>query len=380
MRRLTLLITLCITLAIPGFLYAEKTHIPDSSPSLGRGIRPLGMGNAFTAAEGSDYNSLFYNPASQFDRSENLEWTTAFPLIPFEMSTSVIGLIQDIFDLNDDLKNASTDSQKIDIFETFTNDHAGEFNSLFVQLPLVGVGNKYFSAMITGNSRTTISLRNRAFPNFEIKHRDQGGLVLGGAYGILHEDLQLGLALKFLYAFEMEQIITTNEIITGDIGDNLPKNRGFGVGVDVGIKYDIPDTGIDFLDELEPAVSVVWQDIADTRFQGGVSRIPQSISAGFGLFPTFGNYDIAFLVDFRDINRRMDIEKKLHAGVEVWFPKIAGTKFALRAGCNQLYPAVGVGAKWRFLTWNFAFYGEEMGETTRQKADYRIANEVVFTF
>ena len=358
----------------------EKTNIPDQFPSLGRSLRPLGMGNAYLTMKGTDSSNLYYNPAAINDYSQKLNFGVMSPSLDF--STATIGVIKDIKNLSHDLKGKGNAAQTT-TFDTFFTKHVGQFHSMNLFLPVASVQQRWFAANIILDSRTTISLRNQSFPNFEILSHNDGGVAAGTAYGFLDGSLQVGIVGKFLYRAVLSEIVTITDVTGGNFGDTFAfKNwkKGFGVGADLGAKYQIPDFDTDILDLLKPTVAMTYQDVGNTHFSGGAPSTPQSISAGVGVHPDFGFIATSLDVDMREINVKEEMMKKLHVGAEGRFGKYWPVHPALRAGLNQGYPAVGAGLVTRFLSWNVAYYGEEMGNTTHQKGNYRLATSLDFNF
>ena len=180
----------------------------------------------------------------------------------------------------------------------------------------------------------------------------------------------------------IDKIVTTNDITSRrDLGAIFSwKNwdKGFGVGADVGIKYHLKEVGPDFFYFLDPVIAVVYQDIGNTRFTSNADNTAQSVSAGLGVHPSIGTTGLSLEVAFSDINQRIGVWNKFHAGAELRFPKVIGTLFSLRAGCNQGYPAGGVTADWNYAKIEFAFYGEEDGEYTHAKPNYRYVVNLSF--
>ncbi|MBI2092668.1 MAG: hypothetical protein HYY43_06975 [Deltaproteobacteria bacterium] len=365
---------------------AEKTHIGNTYPSLGRGIRPLGMGNAFLTMKGDDENTIFYNPAAIRDYSNDTRFITNLPVPVVEINWSVIQLTKDLFDFAGDIDDAGSDSATIDTFQTFVDNHTGKFYSLEARTNLIGAYNRYFYVTVPYDSKLGVSFRQSFVPNFEIKSTGLAGVVVGSGYGFFEDTLTIGAAVKTLYGVENEQIITTSDILASSL-DEFKWNgwkRGIGIGGDVGVKYEIYDFGQDWIDTLRPTVAVTYQNIGDTKFRlmkknGAPDKLPQSVSAGIGFFPVFGDVHTALLVDVREINIKEDFLMKLNAGAEAKFPLIIG-KPAIRGGLNQGYPTGGVGFEIGKLVWNMAFFGKEVGETTRQKGGYRLANEFTWRF
>jgi len=232
---------------------------------------------------------------------------------------------------------------------------------------------------VVADNRTVISLRNQAFPNFDFKTLTSTGIVAGSAYGFFEESLQVGANVKFLYRMSKEDEITEGDILVYSIKQLIgfgSWEKGFGAGVDVGAKYKLP-----FAQEsLKPAFGVTLQDIGNTRFTGGAAEMPMSFSVGGGIFPKLGDVELAILSDFRELDKKIDFMGKFHAGVEARFPEVLRTRLTLRGGCNQGYIATGFSAQWKLVTLNFAFYGEEAGEYTYSKPNYRLSTQIAFDF
>jgi len=371
------LVAMVLIFAVSDAAAQSNTSIGEEFPVMFRGVRPLGMGNAFTAMPGTDLNAQFYNPAAINDYKDERHYNILNPEADFDIG--VIPMIKDVFDLNDDMKAAATTSDKLNVFDAFTQSHAGEFNEIASYMPLFQIRNKYYAATLLFSSHTIVSLRNRAFPNFEIRSRNFGGGVGGGAYAFFDDTLQVGGNLKVLYQVGIEQTVSSGDIVNQSLGDIIGWSqwkKGIGIGADLGAKYKLP-----FAQELlQPTLSLVIQDVVQTYFFGGAAKIPMSLTMGAGIFPKLGPVQLSIVTDFREINQREDILNKFHFGVEAIFPKVIHTVFALRAGCNQGYPAAGFGAQWPIVGLNFAFYGQELGEYTREKADYRLVAQLTFGF
>ncbi|MBU4485191.1 hypothetical protein KKA47_07220 [bacterium] len=385
-----LLLVIFSLIAVPTISSAAETNIANEYPSLNRGARPLAMGNAFLTMKGTDDNAAFYNPAAIND-FEGFHFS--FGANPFiDLSTSIYTLTKDVIDLSKDLGDVTADSDKTTIFQDFTTKHIGDFQYLNVGYPLIAFRHHFFYLGVITDSRTSISLRNQAFTNFEFKMRNDAGVYLGGAHSFFFDDLQIGLGLKVLYRAGIEDVITADSILASDdLTDDLGWSqwkKGIGVGADLGVKYQVPDFGVDILDTLKPTVAATYQDIANTRFSGGAENTPQSVSVGVGIHPTLGDFhaslgetEASIVADFRELNQKKHWLNKFHAGAEIRFPTLAKVlKPSLRAGTNQGYLAAGAGFEFIALRYrpiiNFAYYGEELGEVNHEKSSYRLAAEL----
>ncbi len=380
MKRLLILSLALMPLMLPGILFAQSaTSIPDEYPSLFKGTRPAGMGNAFIAMPGSDENAPFYNPASINDFERKLY----FRLLSFagDFSPGLIGLGKDVFDLASDIDKESTDSGKINVFRAFVDKHTGEFESVGLRLPILQVQHKWFSASILTDSRTTISFRNRAFTNFEISSRSDMGGTLGGAYGFFDDRLQAGVNVKVLHRLSIDETITTDDIVNAaDFNAVVPRRRATGVGFDLGLKGTLPTFNQKWLEILKPTAGFTWQDIGNTRFGNNVPDTPQSVGAGFAIHPTWRSWEFHVANDFRELNQGVDFIKKWNVGAEAVAPKLWFFRPSVRIGANQGYLAAGTTLDFKAVKFEFATYGEEAGAVSRQKELRRLAFNLSFGF
>jgi hypothetical protein len=356
---------------------AKETNISDEYPSVYRGVRPLGMGNAFIAMDGTDSNAQFYNPASINDYDEKIVYAVGAPMAELDMG--VIPMIGDLLDLKKNLQGADTSKQKIDYFKDFTKKDTGRYNHLATSMLLFQARKKNFAASMVLDDHSVISLRDKAFPNFEFKTTTTAGPVVGGALGLMDDDLKIGANVKLLFRMGIAKQITIGDILVHSLSELIgfgAWQKGFGAGVDLGMKYKLPVAK----ETLRPTIGITIQDLGNTYFTDDVSIMPMSISVGAGIFPKLGKVDFAIVADIREINQAINMLTKFHFGVEAQFPKVIHTKFSLRAGCNQGYPSVGASARWGLATLNLAFYGEEAGKYNYSKPDYRGAIGFNFEF
>lgn len=387
MKRIHLfLLLLALGIAGPGRLSAQATNtIPSEHPSLYKGVRPVGMGNAFIAMPGQDENSLFYNPAAINDFPKAFHFKFISPLVDF--SPGSIGLVRDFFNLSDDVNAQGTDSGKIDTFRNFVNLHTGQFESVQVRLPLVTVLHKWFAVSVLADSRTTLSFRDRAFTNVEVKSQSDAGGIVGSAYNFkdvlgIDENFQIGANVKVLHRLSIDEVVTPDDIVNNaSFGDTLPRRRATGVGADLGLKGDFPTFGKKWLEAIRPTLAFTWQDIGNTRFGNGVPDTQQSMSVGFALHPLWGKWQFHFANDFRELNQSSGFMKKWNIGAEAVGPKLWGFfRPSLRVGGNQGYITGGATLDFKYAKLEFATYGEEAGKFTTQKQLRRLAANLSFGF
>ena len=339
------------------------------------------MGNAFIAMPGMDENAPFYNPAAINDYKKELNFRLISPVLDF--STSVISLTKDVIDMSKDINGLSDSdtSGKVERFRTFVNKHVGEFNAIDVRLPLIQVMHKWFALSVLADSRNTFSLRNRSFVNVEIQSRSDVGVVLGGAWSFFEDQMQVGLNVKPLYRGSIDRTITTDDIINNpNFSDIVSIKRGLGVGFDLGLKGKIPTFEMAWLDYIKPTVALTWQDIGNTRFQGGAPSTRQSISTGFALHHDFNGWEVHVANDFRQMNQDIGFLQMWNIGAEVFAPQLGFFRPSIRIGGNQGYITAGTSLDLRFFKLEFATYGEESGKFSSQKQLRRLAANLSFGF
>jgi hypothetical protein len=344
-----------------------------------KGTRPLGMGDAFLAVSGSDSNALFYNPASINDYEKKLHGS--FLSATVDVGAKSIQFISDIQNLADDINNATTDAQKNTIFGNFTSANFGRVENYRVSMPIAMLMHRYFAVGLIVDSDNQVTLRDPSFDSFDLVSRSDSGIVMGTGWGWFDGKIQTGIAIKGLYrVFTRETITQRDVVVNNDFGDAINFEKGFGVGADVGVKLHLPDT-IPTVKTLKPVLGVTYQDIGNTRFSGsGVEDKAQSVSVGLSLNPKIGPLETTIAADVRDLNHNADFITLFHAGYEVRFPKVIGTRASLRVGTNQGYLAGGFTLDWRYVKLSGATYGEERGSTSRVDESRRFVGELAFGF
>src|SRR3989304_4228485 len=198
-------------------------------PSLYRGIRPLGMGNAFiTVAD--DENTLFYNPAGLNDVQGLGGVEILNPLIEF----SQVGL-----DAYSDFKDI--DSDNVTEVTDLLGDYIGERFSLRTSFfPSIIFHNFGIGAL--GQVSFSGEVRNRVNPQVIVDGKADVGGVVGMAYGFREKKVQVGLALKFVQRQSFQKTYYATDIAdenfdpSNDFSEE--KKTGTGFSGDVGVKVN----------------------------------------------------------------------------------------------------------------------------------------------
>lgn len=346
--------------------------LPDS-PGLYRGLRPLGMGNAFIAVS-DDKDALFYNPAGLNDVEEG--YIEIFNPT-FDISLTIISVLQSMLDLNTEIGAAASDDEQSDILETAVTDNLGKFMGIrFAFTP--GYTRKNFAIKLIGpEAKVRAQFRNNFYPQVQYRAFADMGLIGGGAYGWLDKMIQVGGAIKPIYRLDTgvvdlgaEDIDTIGDIITDF-------DQGGGVGLDFGVKSHL-DTIANRLEipiitkianYTRPRFGMTYQDIW-IPITGSVKFNRQSISMGGAINFDFWKLTNIFAFDVRDINQSGHLLSKICMGVETWFVK---KWWAGRIGLNQGRPTIGGTLDLQIFRGDIALYYEEIGEHTWHKGDLRFA-------
>lgn len=369
MKKIMKIFLVCLFVMVSASVFAQDLTLRHS-PRLMQGIRPLAMGGAFIAVDGSDENALFYNPAAINDYPEEIHMQFVLPTAEFSYK-AIPFFASDIPDLANDIDNAADDTAKINVFDAFAAANTGRYEEVGVHGAVANFMHKWVSASLFYENRSIAALLNPASSTIDLEVLTQFGLQVGTAYSFFNDLLQAGLALKFVERHLIDDTITQREIVANnDFGDTITTdNFGFGVGVDAGIQAKIPINNWKVWDYLDPTFALVVQDIADTRFTGNVGRIEESTSLGFAIHPDYWKLKSTFAFDVRDLEHRGDFITKMHAGYEVSWPEFTKIlrEISARIGVSQGYFTAGFGLDFKYFKLNAATWGREIGQRTRQK-------------
>jgi hypothetical protein len=345
-----LLLAWCV---LPAVVFAEPL------PLFFQGIRPLGMGGAFTAVA-DDENAMFYNPAGM----NNIKGLGGVELLNplVESSTNTLQFAQDIVDLADAQTDAEQAQLASDLLSNWLGQHLHARAAVFPNVTLhnfgVGVlGQAVFDGEVHEfASSNTLRVRGGY---------DVAGLVSGAlGFSVLGGSLQIGGTGKFIHRELLDQIYTSVDLVQRD-GIDLDRDlkKGSGAGLDLGVLYSFPLP-------FKPAVGLTLQNVGDVDL-GDAGILSQQLNAGVALRPWLPVGALILAVDMMDVTRQLgsdrDRAKRIHAGVEYAFPIM----LALRAGINQGYPSVGVTLDLWILKLAYAYSIEEVGAFAGQDPDRR---------
>jgi hypothetical protein len=322
-------------------------------PYFWKGIRPLGMGGAFTAIA-DDHNALFYNPAG-LDKIVRPSFAVLNPLIE-------IG--EDGQDLYDDINSTDLDdsSEVSDLLRDYMGNRQHVRATLFPHYV-----RKHFGFGVLAQLHIDAEVNNLQYPEVDasgaIDQAEVGGL---GFSFLTNHALRLGLSAKYIQRQKIEETYTAVQIASHDfeniIEDDLMEGSGF--GFDLGAMYTFPLS-------LEPTVALVIQNIGGIDL-GKAGEISQQINLGTAIHYEKGFLSLHAGMDLMDIMQEVnghedDFFRRLHVGTEscLW------NRLSLRVGLHQGYGSFGAGLNLWILKLDYANYAEELGVYAGQRADRR---------
>ncbi len=116
------------------------------------------------------------------------------------------------------------------------------------------------------------------------------------------------------------------------------------------------------------------KNIMSTNPPGVPNTLLQTYDAGYGMYIIISRQlKMRFAFDYRDLLNVYENHwsKHIHSGFELNIGKNKIPFLQLRTGVNQLRWTFGLSLKSKNNTFDFAFYGVELGNSLRERADNR---------
>jgi hypothetical protein len=385
MMRTSLVLSLC--LAVPALAWPASER-----PAMIRGVRPLGMGDAFTALA-DDQNAFFYNPAGSTQRTGAL-----FTLLesPITIGTDLL----DTYDFINDNEDKLTDFNELSASEQA--DLIREIdNQISKMQPHIGASilpNTHFiSGPTTSRLHWGLGLFHQIDGTFQLfvdagspflSYDVNSDVVLPVNFSLRRGDshkVGLGMNLKYIRRHQVNQKRVS--FVELEDFDSPPLQQGAGFGADLGALYqpgsrwsfglavqDFLGTSLDF-DALDAekgfSAKPARTGTIKSRWNAGLAWTPARL--GMGRLATSTGDRLVLALDVKDIfnadNKVLFGDavvpdtawKHIHLGAEyrAWFLR-------LRGGANQGYPTFGLGLDVPFLKLDYAFYSDELGHVAGQ--------------
>lgn len=328
-------------------------------PYIYKGVRPMGMGGAFTAVS-DDANALFYNPAGLASISG--------------MSASILPLQVEIGEKGYDMVSDASDTDFDNETETaaYLRDYVGERAHVAVNIfpyysmPRLAVG-------LIGTTRMDLEVRDRQFPKVNTHAITDLGLGAGYAHPFLDDSLLVGGSLKYINRHSLSQEYTVTDITSDDFDDLVDDDLvdGDGVLLDLGIIYKFDEVDVPGLSLGLSVNNLIGNDLGDAE------DLDDHVDLGIAYTHEFWILKATYAFDYMDLFSQIDDEddyaKRLRLGAEFAFPKV----LTLRAGIYQGYLTAGLSLDAKYARLDLLTYAEEIGAYAGQRTDRRYALNLV---
>ncbi len=346
----------CITAAVA--VSCPACHAGES-PYIYRGLRPMGMGGAFTAVS-DDANALFYNPAGLA-----LVEKSIVSFFPLEMEIS-----QKTLDMYGGARDVDFDSEQ----ETaeFLRDHMGDQARIAFNL-FPHYARRRFAFGLIGTFRLDSEVHDRQYPRIGIHGVSDLGFCAGYAHPILEERLLVGASAKLVRRRSIAAEYSAADIASENFDDAIHDDMKDGAGllVDIGAVYRLDEAvrGLRAGISMNNLVGSKMQDAED---------MPAHVDVGLAFERDLGIVRATFAADYVDVFSRFagddDPAKRVRLGAEVRFPAFV----SVRAGFHQGYFTFGTTLDVWIARIDALTYAEETGAYAGQKPDRRYAVNIGF--
>ena len=342
-------------------LLLAAVNPPVSRAFLFEGIRPLGMGNAFTAVA-DDEHAIFYNPAGL----SYITGLTAGAVTPwFGMARHSADFIGDGIDTN---LNDSDDIAHLIRRYTGKPQYAAAGVFPYMGFDISGTGMLFG---VLANATMEIEIRNPVWTESHVMlNRDIAPLAGAGTKLPAAEWLRVGVALKYLHRTSLNETYTPGQITSNNferiVADDL--NSGTGFSFDIGALYDFPAHLLPFFDTLRFGVAGI--NIPEMSM-GDATGIRHQVNLGMALEKHVKPWcRVIGALDFQDATYNAidgnQLSRRVHMGMEIRFPYVS-----LRTGIHHGYLSAGGTIDLKYFKMDFATYALEKGAYAGQKPNRR---------
>lgn len=353
---------LLILIAVVYPLWAGTLY-GDELPYIYKGVRPLGMGGAFTALS-DDVNALFYNPAGLADISG-----TRISVLSLDIETSSKGysMLTDALDV---------DFDSVPETASFLRDYIGDYGHSAVSV-FSSYSRPSFALGVIGTVKANLQARDFQYPKLMVDAVEDAGVCAGYAHPLLDGGLLVGAGVKYLFRRSLTEEYTVADITTDDFEDRLEDDfdEGSGALIDLGVIYKIGSF------QLAEKTGTIQAGLSVSNLVGGNlgDALDLDPHVDLGLATRIGK-DLILAMDYVDLFGQMgeddNIGKRIHVGVEYRPMAI----IALRAGLNQGYTTLGFGIETKNIQIDLVTYAEEVAAYAGQRDDRRYLFRMGFGF
>jgi hypothetical protein len=369
--------------------FAEEFDSPTFQPVT---AEVLAQGNSFTAVS-RGYNALWTNPAGLARSGGSFTLLTLQPTAYFFPSDENVDALSSIAD---DPEGAISSASDLIL------DNGLGVSS---DLGAIGIAGRRFGLALASDvdiyGRGGITALGTT-----VDVASTIGLVGGFAwpFSIGGDTLNVGGTVKILRRSEVRDLglLDLLEAANSESGDStiqIPVYSGAGIGFDIGALYERGNwsAGLSFRDVFGTGFAYSVSETLDPNQLGDVLageagsgsvsdryRIPMSMNIGAAWDPQPSGvlgffFDPMVHFDYQNVffaERDPSFWTKVHFGTEI-------TTFRFlkaRAGLNQGYGTLGLGAHLLFLDLNIAYYTRELGENVGSAPNQALAMEVAIRF
>jgi len=320
-----------------------------------RGIRPLGMGDAFTAVA-NDENAAFYNPAGLDSvKKGRIE---LFPLT-VEYAANTPKLINDLDDIDTGDLAKTTDTLR---------KHIGKPQYARVSL-FPNYTRRGFEIGVLAQAKFKGEVHQPSYPYVDVDGGADGGALLALSRGFDAREgmdrISVGVTGMFIQRRGLARRYTATDLADKnyDFQDDL--KTGSAVGFNLGAIYQFQKW------PFKPAIGLAIQNVGDMDFGKEVGKVEQTVNFGVAIKDFIWKFPATFALDYKDIAGELgsdkDKGKRIYLGAEIDLHKM----LTVRGGLNQGY--VSFGAEFRIWVIKLAYarYSEEVGAYAGQKDEER---------
>lgn len=335
------------------------------------GVRGLGMGGASVAVV-NDETALALNPAA-LGRLRDFYGTVVDPELDFSWKIT-------------DYHRSKAFSQpfKIDnVLPTMQQNLGAYYHARFQMMPSFVAPNFGIGILM----KNTLDLEVKEATAADVFYQDDLALLLGYNLRLWGGRIKIGFSAKVISRIEVSETDVdpgTQEMDLPSLADAELLREGVGVGTDVGLILTAPWV-------LLPTLAVVARDVGGTTFDSmsGVRNkdatvrpreVLQDLDVGLSVSPIHSkDHRSVWTIEYRGVltaGDETDKAKLMHAGFEYNF----GDVVFLRLGYNQRYWTAGAELASERYQFQFATYGEEIGDGTRPREDRRYTFKAAYRF
>jgi hypothetical protein len=400
------------TYLIIGLACASRSLFAEVLPENFTPVRPLGMGNAFTAVA-NDESAIWTNPAgvSRARKARTRDfYTIKAPNIGLGANKKGQALYQS--------QAASGGSS---LAETVAeNGDLGNDSPYWANLQMFPVALFDYSRNLVGafglfsHSTTNMLIESETPDQARVDLVADTGGVTNLTWTSDQNRFSAGLQLRYTMRYSYEDTVPTDDITNKSVMVSRIKdeaNSSAAIGLDFGMLYTLadfwfPTIGFSILnlplgcktEYLNPH-SKVRETVCGAVYSGDIPNEdalstvdPTDLRVGFAITPRVSR-DLSLRIGLDahhlpitvgDQNYGLsgvDSQKLLHAGAELFIGNpLEQAPLAFRAGVNQGFMTVGFGFSIASVAIDFASYGADVSSTAKQIEDRRYIGSITMSF